>query len=154
MADVFQTTFSNAFSWLKIFEVQLKFHWICSQGSNWQYANIVSDNGLAPNRRQAIIWTNDGLGCRRICIHALLDLNDLNNDQLDKYENVHDKQIVFQLVTKECLDAVCKEYICVNNHWVHVSSSKKTMSKIIDTNSTVFTGVFQLAWYWVYLFNV
>ena len=22
--------------------------------------NIVSDNGLAPNRRQAIIWSNDG----------------------------------------------------------------------------------------------
>ena len=30
-----------------------------SQESNWQYSNIGSDNGLAPTRRQAIIWTND-----------------------------------------------------------------------------------------------
>ena len=31
---------------------------VCSQGSNWQYLNIISDNGLAPNRHQAIIWAN------------------------------------------------------------------------------------------------
>ena len=35
---------------------------IYSQGSNQQYASIGSDDGLALNRRQAIIWTNDGLG--------------------------------------------------------------------------------------------
>ena len=28
--------------------------------SNWQYSSIVSDNGLAPTRRQAIIWSNGG----------------------------------------------------------------------------------------------
>ena len=28
--------------------------------SDWQYSNIGSDNGLAPSRWQAIIWTNDG----------------------------------------------------------------------------------------------
>ena len=33
---------------------------VCSQGSNEEYPNIGSDNGLAPTRRQAIIWTNDG----------------------------------------------------------------------------------------------
>ena len=27
MADIFQTTFSNAFSWMKILEFRLKFHW-------------------------------------------------------------------------------------------------------------------------------
>ena len=27
---------------------------------NQQYSSIGSDNGLALNRRQAIIWTNDG----------------------------------------------------------------------------------------------
>ena len=31
---------------------------ICSQGSNWQHASIGLDSGLAPNSRQAIIWTN------------------------------------------------------------------------------------------------
>ena len=29
----------------------------CSLGSNKQYSTIGSDNGLAPSRRQAIIWT-------------------------------------------------------------------------------------------------
>ena len=33
---------------------------VCSWGSNWQYSSIGSNNGLAPGRRQAIIWTNDG----------------------------------------------------------------------------------------------
>ena len=33
---------------------------ICSLGSNQQYSIIGSDDGLAPSRWQAIIWTNDG----------------------------------------------------------------------------------------------
>ena len=33
---------------------------ICCQESNWQKASIGSGNGLVPNRRQAITWTNDG----------------------------------------------------------------------------------------------
>ena len=32
---------------------------ICAEGSNLNYSSIGSDNGLAPTRRQAIIWTND-----------------------------------------------------------------------------------------------
>ena len=31
---------------------------ICYQESNWQQASIGSGNSLAPNRRQAITWTN------------------------------------------------------------------------------------------------
>ena len=34
---------------------------ICSLRSNWQCGSIGSDSGLAPNRRQAIIWTNVGM---------------------------------------------------------------------------------------------
>ena len=33
---------------------------IYSQESNQQYFSIGLDNGLAPARRQASIWTNDG----------------------------------------------------------------------------------------------
>ena len=33
---------------------------ICSCGANQQYSSIGLDNGLAPNRRQAIILTNGG----------------------------------------------------------------------------------------------
>ena len=48
---------------------------MCFQGSNQQYSIIGSDNGMAPTRRQAIIWTNDGLGCWRI--YASLSLSEL-----------------------------------------------------------------------------
>ena len=34
---------------------------ICSLGSNSQYGSIGSDNGLALNRRQAIIWSYVGM---------------------------------------------------------------------------------------------
>ena len=62
MATILQTTFSSAFPWIKTFDFQLQFHRNKYLGSNCQYSNIGSDSGLALNRRQAIIWTNDGLG--------------------------------------------------------------------------------------------
>ena len=45
---------------MKMFEFELNFTKIWSQGSNQQYSSINSDNGLSPSRRQAIIWANDG----------------------------------------------------------------------------------------------
>ena len=59
MAAVLQATFSNS-----IFLNKIRFNSvteICSQRSNWHYVSIGSDDGLAPNRQQAIIWTNGGL---------------------------------------------------------------------------------------------
>ena len=38
---------------MHLLEFRFKFHW------NWQCTSIGSGNGLAPNRRQAITWTND-----------------------------------------------------------------------------------------------
>ena len=58
IAAISQTTCPNAFSWIDIFEFKIKFHWNMFLESNWQYVGIGSDNGLAPSRRQAIIWTN------------------------------------------------------------------------------------------------
>ena len=57
MVDISQTTFSNVFSSMKIFEFWLKFHW--SLFLTVQYSSIGPDNGLAPSKRQAIIWTNE-----------------------------------------------------------------------------------------------
>ena len=76
MDAISQTTLSTAFSWMK----NIDFHWyfteVYSQRSHWQYTNVGSDNGLAPTRRQAIIWTNDGL--IYWCIYsASLGLNEL-----------------------------------------------------------------------------
>ena len=51
----------------------LVFTEISSQGPNLQYVIIGSDNNLALNRQQAIIWTNDSLVYR--CIYASLCLN-------------------------------------------------------------------------------
>ena len=57
----------------------LHFKWyfivMCPFGANLQYVIIGSDNTLAPNRRQAIIWTNDGPVYWRI--YASLGLNKL-----------------------------------------------------------------------------
>ena len=51
---------------------------VCSWGSSQQYSSIGSDNGLAPARRQAIIWTNDDQAYWRI--YGSLALNDLTTD--------------------------------------------------------------------------
>ena len=48
---------------------------VCCQGSNYQYASIGSENGLALNRQLAIIWTKGGLVYW--CIYASLTLNEL-----------------------------------------------------------------------------
>ena len=42
----------------KVWSFDKNFTQVCSWSSNWQWPNIGLDNGLAPNRRQAIIWTN------------------------------------------------------------------------------------------------
>ena len=59
-----------------IFQLNFKyFIEMYSLGSNWQYVIIDSDNGLVPDRRQALIWTKDGLVYLRM--YASLGLNDL-----------------------------------------------------------------------------
>ena len=59
MAAIFQTTSSNAFSWMKVYEFRLRFHW--SLFLRVQLTVFQHWNGLAPARRQAIIWSNAGL---------------------------------------------------------------------------------------------
>ena len=58
MATISQTIFSDAFSWMKSFVFWLYFAEVCSLESNWQTNSTGLYIGLAPNRRQAIIWTN------------------------------------------------------------------------------------------------
>ena len=50
-------------------------NWMRSLMSNWEYVIIGIDNGLSRSRRQAIIWTNDGLVYWGI--YASLGLNEL-----------------------------------------------------------------------------
>ena len=71
MAAIFHT-FSNAFFFMKTYQISLKF--VPKGPINnilvlvqtmawcrlWQYSSIGSGNGLALTRHQAIIWSNDG----------------------------------------------------------------------------------------------
>ena len=62
MADISQ---NDIFKWISLnkimsFLLKISLKLICFQVSNKKYSNIGSYNGLAPTRRQAIIWTNDG----------------------------------------------------------------------------------------------
>ena len=67
MAAIFQTAFWNAFSWMKMnefLEISLQ---LVPKGPNDNISALVEvmawhigfDNGLAPIRWRAIIWTND-----------------------------------------------------------------------------------------------
>ena len=58
----------------------------CAIGSDWQLTSICSDNGLVPNRRQATMWTNDGLFHR--CMYASLGFNELiEANHIHSYHN-------------------------------------------------------------------
>ena len=50
--------FSDAFSWMKRFVFWLKLYWSLFLRVQLTKSSIGSNNGLASNRRQAIIWTN------------------------------------------------------------------------------------------------
>ena len=47
---------------------------MCSLGSNWQYDSIGLDNGFVSTRRQAIIWTNDGMFADAYMRHSAYEL--------------------------------------------------------------------------------
>ena len=55
--DIFKCIFLNENVWILI-KISVKF--VPEDPVN-KYYSIGSDNGLAPNRQQAIIWTNGGL---------------------------------------------------------------------------------------------
>ena len=66
VAQKFQATFNTLrpgqnFQ-MKMFEFWIQFDCCLFLRAIWQQYSIGSDNGLAQNRRQAIIWTNDGIG--------------------------------------------------------------------------------------------
>ena len=61
MAAILQTKFSKSFPQMKITIFCSKFHWRFYTRVQEQQSNIGSDNGLAPNKQQAIVCVNDGL---------------------------------------------------------------------------------------------
>ena len=66
------TVFQVHFLEWKLLNFKWNFTEACSLGSNWQYGSIGSENGLAPNRRQTIIWSNFGMLHWHIYAHSAL----------------------------------------------------------------------------------
>ena len=61
MEAIFRTTVSNGFSWIKNFWISIKISMkFVTRGPIKQYHSIGLDDGLAPTRWQAIIWSSDG----------------------------------------------------------------------------------------------
>ena len=60
---------------------------------NKQYSSIGSDNGLAPTRRQAVIWTNDGSTLYAYITHSASVLKDV----LRKYSWVSPPLKIFEI---------------------------------------------------------
>ena len=59
MDNILQTTFSDKFSSMKMFEFWLGFRWSLFLRVQLAYTIIGSGNGLVPSGWPAIIWTND-----------------------------------------------------------------------------------------------
>ena len=68
MVVISQTTLSNAFSWMKMLKFLLKFQWGLFPSVQLTITSIGSDNGLAPTRRQVIIWTMMVRSSMHICV--------------------------------------------------------------------------------------
>ena len=73
MAAISQTTFPNAFSWMKILDLDSNSLKFVPKPHIDNKISIGLGNGLAPNRRQAINWINNDPVHRRI--YASSDLN-------------------------------------------------------------------------------
>ena len=159
MAAISQTTFWSAFSWIKMYKFRLKFHWILFLRVQ-QYSSIGSDDGLASTRRQAIIWTNDGLVYWCIC--ASLSLNELTKPNMILSERCHNHGVPRkQWVKKNTLKNFSITYIWIHHHcgndWLHgkwkhhdrVSSTFIARPNTIQKQNDTAHINWSLLWYWI-----
>ena len=150
MAANFQMTFWNAFSLMKIHEFW--FTEVCYQGSNWQYYSIGTDNGLAPVRRQAIVWPMISSLLTHIhhsasmCYHhgnnrAAMHLHQLSQNvawtKLQKLQWHYFKKIMFHdsNFTETCFlwsewQQVSKKY-CQTSNISHTKSKNLNVSRLV-----------------------
>ena len=75
MAAISQATFSNAFCSVKMYGFWLRFLWSLFLSFELTISQHCSDNGMTPTRRQAIIWTNDGIVYWCIYVSLGLDMS-------------------------------------------------------------------------------
>ena len=102
MATISQTTFSNAFSWMKMYEFRLKFHWSLSLGVKVTIFQHWFRYGLAPSRRQTVSWTNDVI-LTHICVTQPHWVNTSAYNILTHWS----------LVAQQCI----KDFVIINSLW-------------------------------------
>ena len=91
----FRRHFGVRFLEWKLLNLKQNFTEICSLGCNWQYGSIGSDNGLAPNRRQAMIWSNVGVLC--LLTHAYVTRPQWINDYvISSWQSVQYQKLKYQ----------------------------------------------------------
>ena len=104
MIAIFQTTFSNAFSWMQIYEFRLNFTEVCLQGSNWQYIPaLVQINGLAPA-------SNKPLSFCTLCLDQSVHLRNRTVTSLDMW-------ILHWRRSHWCLKSLVTQFDCLFNRW-------------------------------------
>ena len=116
--NIFKCIFLNENIWIPINISSLNFvpHGLIDS----QYGSIGSDNGLAPTRRQAIIWTNDGQVWWRV--YASLGLNELNDVHMYRPgHRCHFERGPHQLPYKSI-----KYQVISNSKWYVICYKKKT----------------------------
>ena len=93
--------------------------------------SIVSGNGFAPTRRQAIIWTSDG----RVywCIYASLGLNDLATLVKETFVGARNWDIT--KVEKESTDSTINLYVHPCELWPHFAFVTRATYFLWSNNS-------------------
>ena len=84
---------------------------ICSLWSKYQYSSIGSDNGLAPARRQAIIWTNDAYFTDAYMHHLT------STSYYMVHIPRHHKGELWGLLLVQCLIYICVITMAVSYTW-------------------------------------
>ena len=88
MAAIFQTTFSNAFSWMKMYEFRLRFHWSLFLRFQLTISQHWFRSWLGAVQATSHYLKQWWLFCRRIC--ASLGLNQLMNPPVTKKQMHYD----------------------------------------------------------------
>ena len=68
-------TFKSIFWWKCIMYFLLEISWIWVPNGPINNNSLVWENDLAPNRQQAIIWTNDGFACCQTCMRHSVSMS-------------------------------------------------------------------------------
>ena len=89
----------NVLSWMKMHEIHLRFHWSLLPKFELKIFQIGSDNGLAPTRRQAIIWANEFISLMHICVTRSQWVNPLMRCHV-KLQRKHQSSIKWPFVTE------------------------------------------------------